>query len=236
LEIFFKLYADYCSQHPDSVIKEKELRETNQDFITTLKICESDPLCKGLFLSALLIKPVQRICKYPLFFRELLKNIEDHNSKAYQRLSEASVKLEEVVEKVNEGRRIAESMQRTLEIEQLVSGLHMALLSPTRRYIEEHEFQVKQQSYQIFLFTDLVLVTQVNTSVFSKKETYKLKATISIPNFVAKEISQNVYEIYDNNDQKKKFKLTPKTNTSTQIFHSIEELKKNKIINTYVNT
>jgi len=137
-------------------------------------------------LSALLIKPVQRICKYPLFFRELLKNIEDHNSKAYQRLSEASVKLEEVVEKVNEGRRIAESMQRTLEIEQLVSGLHMALLSPTRRYIEEHEFQVKQQSYQIFLFTDLVLVTQVNTSVFFKKRDLQIKGNNINPKFCSK--------------------------------------------------
>jgi len=40
-----------------------------------------------------------------------------------------------------------------------------------------------------------------------------------------KEISQNLYETYDQTNPKKKFKLSPKTNTSMQILKSIEEIR-----------
>jgi RhoGEF domain len=39
-----------------------------------LDICHSDEKCKGLFINSFLIKPIQRLCKYPLLLRELIEH------------------------------------------------------------------------------------------------------------------------------------------------------------------
>lgn len=69
LSDYFKMYTQYCTIHTQALILLEQLTKTRQELVKTIQICESDPKCRGLFLSSFLIKPVQRICKYPLFFK-----------------------------------------------------------------------------------------------------------------------------------------------------------------------
>jgi len=67
-------------------------------------------------MCSFLIKPVQRICKYPLLIRELLRTT-DEKHKDYKNLEAAYEKLEMVVTVVNEATRQAEAVQRMLNIQ-----------------------------------------------------------------------------------------------------------------------
>lgn len=67
-------------------------------------------------LGAFLIKPVQRICKYPLLLRELLKNTDDsHPDK--ESLQKALKAIENIVISINESKKIKDNKFRLQEIE-----------------------------------------------------------------------------------------------------------------------
>jgi len=71
-----------------------------------------------LDMCSFLIKPVQRICKYPLLIREILKQT-DQKHKDYSNLEQAFDKIEMVVTIVNEATRQAEDVQKMLNIQNL---------------------------------------------------------------------------------------------------------------------
>src|SRR5690606_15343253 len=73
-----------------------------------------------------LIKPVQRICKYPLLFKELLKcTPQDHPD--YWALEATLVKLEEVAHSVNQSKAQSEQQRRLLEIQSRLDGYDVSL-------------------------------------------------------------------------------------------------------------
>ena len=78
----FGVYMLWCTKYPDAVKKHALCLETSpsyRDFLDTLK---RHPRTRQMDLSSFLIKPVQRICKYPLFFKDLLKHLpDDHEYK-----------------------------------------------------------------------------------------------------------------------------------------------------------
>ncbi|KJE90385.1 hypothetical protein CAOG_01704 [Capsaspora owczarzaki ATCC 30864] len=78
----FKLYADYCSNHPRAAEVLSVLHDGDQNLADFLAQCNPSNE-QSLKLDSFLIKPIQRILKYPLLMRELLKfsNMDDENSK-----------------------------------------------------------------------------------------------------------------------------------------------------------
>ena len=67
-------------------------------------------------LCSFLIKPVQRICKYPLLIREIQK-FTDASHPDHAALEEAFRKIETVVTIVNEATRYAESVRKMLSMQ-----------------------------------------------------------------------------------------------------------------------
>jgi hypothetical protein len=69
---FLKLYSSYCSNYKESLAIVLTCIKRSPNFAKFLQDAQENPKCKGLSLTDYLIKPIQRICKYPLLFRELL--------------------------------------------------------------------------------------------------------------------------------------------------------------------
>ncbi|XP_065348598.1 intersectin-2 isoform X1 [Cloeon dipterum] len=102
--------------------------ENTPEFRSFVRQCEIQSVAKGLPLSSFLIKPMQRITKYPLIIKKILENTpEDHPD--HQNLEEAMASAEEFCTLVNEGVREREDsdrlewLQRNVQADQLEEQL-----------------------------------------------------------------------------------------------------------------
>lgn len=84
-----------------------ESRKAQPDLQMFLQHCLLKPECRSLDLGSFLLKPVQRICKYPLLLKALLK-VTPESHADFGPLTRAYDKAKEVVEMVNEQRREVE--------------------------------------------------------------------------------------------------------------------------------
>uniref|UniRef100_A0A7M4FKD3 Rho guanine nucleotide exchange factor 17 n=1 Tax=Crocodylus porosus TaxID=8502 RepID=A0A7M4FKD3_CROPO len=117
-------------------------------------------------LSDLMIKPVQRIPRYELLVKDLLKHTpEDHPD--YPFLIDAQRNIKQVAERINKGMKSAEEVERNArivqEIESHIEGME-DLQAPLRKFLrQEMVIEVKavggKKDRSLFLFTDLLVCT-----------------------------------------------------------------------------
>ncbi|NXQ99502.1 ARHGH factor, partial [Sagittarius serpentarius] len=117
-------------------------------------------------LSDLMIKPVQRIPRYELLVKDLLKHTpEDHPDHPF--LIDAQRNIKQVAERINKGMKSAEEVERNTrivqEIESHIEGME-DLQAPLRRFLrQEMVVEVKavggKKDRSFFLFTDLLVCT-----------------------------------------------------------------------------
>lgn len=72
-------------------------------------------------MQSFLIKPIQRICKYPLLLKELLKHTPDDHPD-YEYLSKSCQSIEEIVKKINERKREKDNSFKINEIAENLIG------------------------------------------------------------------------------------------------------------------
>jgi hypothetical protein len=64
-------YIRFCSRQLSAAKFLQQLTEESPEFRNTVKQCQSDPRTNGMPLSSFLIKPMQRITKYPLLIKKV---------------------------------------------------------------------------------------------------------------------------------------------------------------------
>ena len=79
---------------------------------------------RGLSLFDFIIKPMQRICKYPLLLKEIVAHTSPSHSD-FDNLQKALVSLETVTLSVNNGRKQFENQRKILEIAEKLQGLEV---------------------------------------------------------------------------------------------------------------
>lgn len=104
------IFAEYCDCEAFSrYAKNQELasktivrlEETNPAFRAFLELARANPVCKKLPLSGFLIKPIQRICKYPLLFGEMMKCMADGDPEK-EPLATATKRIRLMLDSINE--------------------------------------------------------------------------------------------------------------------------------------
>ncbi|XP_069545336.1 LOW QUALITY PROTEIN: rho guanine nucleotide exchange factor 17-like [Brachyistius frenatus] len=117
-------------------------------------------------LGDLMIKPVQRIPRYELLVKDLLKHTsEDHPD--HPLLLDAQRDIKRLAERINKGRRSAEEAERETrviqEIEAHIEGVEH-ILNPQRKFLrQEMVMEAKtvggKKDRSLFLFSDLIICT-----------------------------------------------------------------------------
>jgi len=107
----FASYIRYCSCQLTAGQKLQRRLEQDPVFKDALQKCSQHPGVKGMPLSSFLLKPMQRITKYPLLIKQILK-FTPENHPDYQNVKEAFEKAEELCVQVNEGVREKENSER----------------------------------------------------------------------------------------------------------------------------
>ena len=123
-------------------------------------------------MQAFLIKPIQRICKYPLLFQQLLKACPPAHE-FYQELEEGVAACKRITEKVNEAERRAVNFATVKLLEQRVEDWKGHALANFGELLLEDIFMVTKsdvdREYHVFLFEKIILCCKDATNVPNKK-------------------------------------------------------------------
>ncbi|GAC96082.1 hypothetical protein PHSY_003661 [Pseudozyma hubeiensis SY62] len=112
-----QVYTAYCSRHEASMARLQELISTQTKVSAFIGECTlaARAYTNAWDLSSLLIKPVQRVLKYPLLLKEILASTSLKHPDA-ESLSAASAEIQKVADNINEVKK------RKDLVDQIVSG------------------------------------------------------------------------------------------------------------------
>ncbi|KAG9470627.1 hypothetical protein GDO78_017188, partial [Eleutherodactylus coqui] len=164
-EILVSIYSAYIDNFLNAKDAVRIAKEARPAFIKFLEQCTRENKEKQA-LSDLMIKPVQRIPRYELIVKDLLKHTpEDHPDHLCLLVAQRNIK--QLAERINKGMRSAEEAERDTrilqEIEAHIEGME-DLQVPFRRFVrQEMVVEVKavggKKDRSLFLFTDLLICT-----------------------------------------------------------------------------
>eukprot|EP01132_Coremiostelium_polycephalum_P009367 gene9367-11506_t len=200
---FLKSYFVYCSNQQKALATFSGLRGKNCSYLGYLL---SRRECRSLPFDSFLIKPVQRVCKYPLLLRELIKSTpQSTQPERHASLLLAQGKIETIVVTVNERKREFDSQMRMQEIQTLLieGGCETKILSPSRKLVKEGsldswgytipgnqstQYNKKSKEGHYYLFNDLFLYTQTKSDILSSHPPIKMKAYIPLDCSLVKDV------------------------------------------------
>eukprot|EP01104_Vermistella_antarctica_P005524 TRINITY_DN1603_c0_g1_i1.p1 TRINITY_DN1603_c0_g1~~TRINITY_DN1603_c0_g1_i1.p1 ORF type:complete len:1140 (+),score=250.46 TRINITY_DN1603_c0_g1_i1:279-3698(+) len=134
---YFKVYAEYCNNQQRAFALVAKRMKSNNDFATICDAAKKHPDSRSLDLVDFLIKPTQRICKYPLLFKSLL-DCTPEDSDTRDPLQKVFESLQSCAAHVNEKKRDAENMERVVEIQKSIEGLErFKIVTSSRRIVLE---------------------------------------------------------------------------------------------------
>eukprot|EP00002_Diphylleia_rotans_P033514 TRINITY_DN7134_c0_g2_i5.p1 TRINITY_DN7134_c0_g2~~TRINITY_DN7134_c0_g2_i5.p1 ORF type:complete len:854 (+),score=154.69 TRINITY_DN7134_c0_g2_i5:132-2693(+) len=174
-----KMYSTYCAAYDNILVLITKLRQSNASFRKFLKAALAKDVCRGLDITSFLIKPVQRICKYPLLFKELLK-YTDSAHPDHANLESALSIVQKCAEGVNQKVKEMKNNERLMSITSRLEGYKENLLTPTRRYIMDSPVRKFSEQFgfqhrRIILFNDMILLVKD-----MKGHSYKYKENICL--------------------------------------------------------
>jgi prefoldin subunit 5 len=180
---YFKMYWEYVHNYARVIALLRALQHDNQPFADFVAEAQADPRMGGRMLADLYIAPVQRLPRYVLLLKELLKVTEAalrevHDGgvavssprREVQALQteltltrEALVEMERCARGVNEAQREIEGRARLREVSTRLGRRHasLSLSTPTRRLVMEEEVQREKKGRgkpaRVLLCTDMLL-------------------------------------------------------------------------------
>uniref|UniRef100_A0A803VXQ1 Intersectin-1 n=1 Tax=Ficedula albicollis TaxID=59894 RepID=A0A803VXQ1_FICAL len=186
-------YIRFCSCQLNGAALIQQKTDEVPEFKEFVKRLAMDPRCKGMPLSSFLLKPMQRVTRYPLIIKNILENTPE-NHPDHSHLRQALEKAEELCSQVNEGVREKENSDRLEWIqahvqceglsEQLVFNSVTNCLGP-RKFLHSGKLYKAKSNKELygFLFNDFLLLTQIikplgssgTDKVFSPKSNLQYK-------------------------------------------------------------
>jgi len=156
---YFKVYANFVVSFSRSAQLINKISKKSSAFANYLKDCHDRPEMKKLDLPSLLIMPVQRIPRYSLLLKDILKSTwRDHPD--HDDLVVARDKVDEVATYLNEKKREAENIAAYLkltenfvfnkDVKQIVNGSRKLLKNGT--FVNE-----KGKEVSIYFFNDVII-------------------------------------------------------------------------------
>ncbi|XP_040920146.1 intersectin-2a [Toxotes jaculatrix] len=162
-------YISFCSCQLNAAALLQSKTHNQPDFKDFLKKIATNYRCKGMPLSSFLLKPMQRITRYPLLIKNILEHTPDGHADRMP-LREALERAEELCSQVNEGVREKENSDRLEWIQSHVQCEgpieHLAFNSLTnclgpRKLLHSGRLYKTKSSRELwaFLFNDFLLLT-----------------------------------------------------------------------------
>ncbi|KAJ3311083.1 Katanin p80 WD40 repeat-containing subunit B1 [Boothiomyces sp. JEL0838] len=144
----FLRYEPYCSNH-STAMELIKFKLNDPSFMEFTKVCAIK--CRGMDLASYLLKPIQRICKYPLLIREVIKfTPESHVD--FEELIKANDQMQENLLYINRLRGINDERIKLVHeaIENIVFGEHFYLPPSNSRKLISKGYLLKPKTSTIY--------------------------------------------------------------------------------------
>eukprot|EP01122_Echinamoeba_exundans_P010532 TRINITY_DN3965_c1_g1_i1.p1 TRINITY_DN3965_c1_g1~~TRINITY_DN3965_c1_g1_i1.p1 ORF type:complete len:1063 (-),score=120.54 TRINITY_DN3965_c1_g1_i1:34-3222(-) len=155
-------FAQYCRANSEALQLLSKLQKKSA-FASAMEALESAPeVISGGGLLSFLVKPVQRVCKYPLLLRELQRNTPMEHPD-FAAVGTALEIIGRLVDKVNMTARETENISNLLRVESQLSDApsSLKLIMPGRRFLREGRWMKisgrNTQERQVYLFNDMLI-------------------------------------------------------------------------------
>eukprot|EP01117_Protostelium_nocturnum_P003411 TRINITY_DN1442_c0_g1_i1.p1 TRINITY_DN1442_c0_g1~~TRINITY_DN1442_c0_g1_i1.p1 ORF type:complete len:806 (+),score=343.01 TRINITY_DN1442_c0_g1_i1:243-2660(+) len=189
---YLKLYSGFIQNFNHSLDTIHGIRKNKawEKFLVDVKLANPD--LNRLDLPSLLIMPVQRVPRYNLLLKDLLKHTwKDHPD--YKPLEEATERIDQVAALLNDKKAEAESHTMIMQIQNSIieDKVPFKLASEGRRYTSHVLVNDKSNGYAIYVFNDCILFGQTEKKIEKKLEKRKsailTQESVSLPQIKVKE-------------------------------------------------
>jgi hypothetical protein len=170
---FFKLYKHYVNNFDKSVIALKECRSQNKRFKEFLEKLEYTERLSKLSLDSFLILPVQRIPRYVLLLKELLR-VTPSTHPDHEDLGHAHDAARELADYINRNKSDADTLNQIYAIKEQIEG-YDDLIATGRRFIRQGSAKRKAQ-VELFLFSDILLIAKHK----KKKNKFRFESVVEL--------------------------------------------------------
>lgn len=161
---FLKSYAQYCNRFEESNQVLHNTLEGNSKFKRFVKKGVKNARCKGLDLESFLIMPVQRIPRYILLLRDMLKHTDPAHPD-YATLQQSIEVMSAVAKGVNDSVARFQRSAKLVSIEQELC-IEIGLVQPNREFIEEWllsnllEGRTKPRNVKVYVLNDMLIFAE----------------------------------------------------------------------------
>lgn len=164
---YLRLYTQYCSNQTQAGTRLKELKEAKPELHQLLEEMRDLPDINRLDLESFLIKPMQRLTRYPLFFQQLLKHTPETHPD-YANLRKCLDGLHEVVTTINNQKQRNDNLNKLLLLQRQFLDTKeqpaLKLVEATRKFIREGVFvkvtygSASIKNCTVILFNDIIVL------------------------------------------------------------------------------
>ncbi|ORX81311.1 hypothetical protein K493DRAFT_95172 [Basidiobolus meristosporus CBS 931.73] len=176
---FLKMYSMYARNFSNAITTVSTHSNQNSAFARFISVANDLPECGSLRFESHLILPVQRIPRYEMLLRQLMKSVGNEHPD-YASLTKALHYVEDVAKYVNEMIRAGEQSIIMIQIQKSLTGLSENLFVPGRTFIHRGSAKkICRKSHQLrkfFLFTDILIYA--SPSIVGGSYSFKRKLSL----------------------------------------------------------
>ncbi|KAF9335830.1 hypothetical protein BG006_010545 [Podila minutissima] len=118
----FSIYDSYFAQYSSTCKEFQYIMNGNTELALIIKGLLKSPKCKSLTLEGVLLKPIQRLQKYPLFFKDLM-NMTPKTHPDYLQLEKALTRHQRELTKIDDRIWVEEHNEMLTDLQQRIKGL-----------------------------------------------------------------------------------------------------------------
>ncbi|EGG02144.1 uncharacterized protein MELLADRAFT_110413 [Melampsora larici-populina 98AG31] len=162
---FFKLYTVFTANFSLSQSKlhiHSKKPSPSPQFAKLLSDCSRRGIDNGLGFPHMLLEIIQRVPRYELLIKDLIKNSSERFDPDYHHLISSSETLSFVARKLETAMKDQEERTKTLEIQRSMEGLNFSLVTPTRKLVKvglllKLDRKGDRRNRMFFLFNDCLI-------------------------------------------------------------------------------
>ncbi|KAF9098992.1 hypothetical protein BGX23_004527 [Mortierella sp. AD031] len=118
----FTIYDSYFAQYTTSSRDFQQISTGNSELCLIMRNLLKSPVCKSLSMEGIFLKPIQRLQKYPLFFKDLM-NLTSKDDPEYAQLEHALSNHQKGLTKIDDRIWVEEHNEMLKDLQQRIKGL-----------------------------------------------------------------------------------------------------------------